>query len=122
MHAHQLVTGVLLTSRSRLFEIPKMKFNRGSETRADWSRCTFALPANPVMTMQHNTVIAVTSGEATVLIDAAIPENEATTTKASSTATSVQLSRAFSETISLRHKTHKARRRLPRHRLQPTEK
>ena len=80
----------------------------------------FALPANPAMAMQHNTVIY--ASEATVLIDAAIPENEATTTKASSTATSVQLSRAFSETISLRHKTHKARRRLPRHRLQPTEK
>jgi hypothetical protein len=120
MHAHQLVTVVLLTSRSRLFEIPKMKFNRGSETRADWSRCMFALPANPAMAMQHNTIIS--ASEATVLIDAAIPENEATTTKASSTATSVQLSRAFSETISLRHKTHKARRRLPRHRLQPTEK
>jgi Zn-dependent protease with chaperone function len=53
MHAHQPVTGVLLTSRSRLFEIYNMQFNRDSETRSDWLAARSLFPANPAMAMQH---------------------------------------------------------------------
>jgi hypothetical protein len=87
MHAHQLVTAVLLVGRSRPFEICNMQFNGDSAVVA--ATAVASLTEFPAKDSSAETPLTESRGdsseEAAVLLDAAIQENVATTTKASST-------------------------------------